>query len=87
VWLSLDPRQGPGSLRQGLGERQALINQAVSAHHLRGAPGGGGLGDGLEGEGLVPDCLGWLRVVREPKKSLGCKRWVAIGLASLRFSP
>jgi hypothetical protein len=35
--------------------------------------------------GLVPDCLGWLRVVREPEKSLGCKQWIAIGLSLLRF--
>ena len=37
------------------------------------------------GRGLVPDCLGWLRLVGGPEKSLGCKRWVAIGLALLRF--
>ncbi len=35
--------------------------------------------------GLVPDYLGWLRVVRGPKKALGCKLWVAIGLPLLRF--
>jgi hypothetical protein len=35
--------------------------------------------------GLVPHCLGWLRVVRGPEKSLGCKLWVAIELALLRF--
>ena len=37
------------------------------------------------GRGLDPHCLGWLRVVRGPEKSLGCKRWVAIGAGSLRF--
>jgi hypothetical protein len=37
------------------------------------------------GRGLDPDCLGWLRVVRGPEKSLGCKRWVAIGVGLLRF--
>jgi hypothetical protein len=37
------------------------------------------------GRGLVPDCLGWLRVVGRPKKSLGCKRWIAIGLSLLRL--
>jgi hypothetical protein len=35
--------------------------------------------------GLVPDCLGWLRVMREPEKVLVCKLWVAIGLSLLRF--
>jgi hypothetical protein len=42
-------------------------------------------GDDLEGEGPGPHCLGWLRVVRGPEKSLGCKLWIAIGLALLRF--
>jgi len=37
------------------------------------------------GRGLDPDCLGWIRVVREPRKTLGCKLWVAIGLSLLRF--
>jgi len=37
------------------------------------------------GRGLVPDCLGWLRVVRGPEKALGCKLWVAMGVGLLRF--
>jgi hypothetical protein len=37
------------------------------------------------GRGLVPDCLGWLRLVGGLVKALGCKRWVAIRLALLRF--
>ena len=35
--------------------------------------------------GLVPDCLGWLRVVGGPVKALGCKLWRGIELALLRF--
>ncbi len=37
-----------------------------------------------EGSGL-PHCLGWLRVVGGPEKSLGCKRWGEVGAALLRF--
>ena len=59
----------------------------MSAHRSRGVLRGEvAWGDDLEGErGLVPHCLGWLRVVGWPKKALGCKLWVAIGLALLRF--
>ena len=42
-------------------------------------------GDDLGGEGLVPDCLGWLRVVKEPKKAFSCKRWRGVEAALLRF--
>jgi hypothetical protein len=37
------------------------------------------------GRGLVPDCLGWLRVVGGLVKALGCKLWGGVGLALLRF--
>jgi hypothetical protein len=58
----------------------------VSAHRLRGVLRGEvAWGDDLEGEGLVPHCLGWLRLVGGPVKALGCKRWVAIGVGLLRF--
>jgi hypothetical protein len=35
--------------------------------------------------GLVPDCLGWLRVVGGPVKAFGCKQWVAMEVGLLRF--
>jgi len=37
------------------------------------------------GRGLVPDCMGWLRVVGGPVKALGCKLWGGVRLALLRF--
>jgi len=58
----------------------------VSAHRSRGVLRGEvAWGMTWRGKGPVPHCLGWLRVVRGPKKSLGCKRWIAIGLSLLRF--
>jgi hypothetical protein len=78
VWLNLDPHQGLDPSARGLvsGERSPLKGV------LRGEMA---WGDGLEGEGLVPDCLGWLRVVGGPVKALDCKQWVAIGEGLLRF--
>jgi hypothetical protein len=50
-WCNLDPRQGLDPSARGLvsGERSPLKG---------GAPGGGGLGDDLEGEGLDPPLSG-----------------------------
>jgi hypothetical protein len=58
-WRNLDPRQGLDPSARGLvsGERLPLKG---------GAPGEVAWGDDLEGEGLDPDCPGWLRVVRNP---------------------
>jgi len=37
------------------------------------------------GRGPVPDCLGWLRVVRGPEKPLDCKLWGGMKVCLLRF--
>ena len=51
MWLNLDPRQGLDPSARGLvgGKRSPLKG---------GAPGGGGLGDDLEGEGSGPRLSG-----------------------------
>jgi hypothetical protein len=89
-WHNLDPRQGLDPSARGLvsGERLSLksLVSGERSSFKGGAPGGGGLGGWPGGgRGLVPDCLGWLRVVRGPKKAFGCKLWGAIGLPLLRF--
>jgi hypothetical protein len=59
VWLNLDPHQGLDPSARGLvsGERSPFKGV------LRGEVA---WGVAWRGRGLVPDCLGWLRVVRKP---------------------